>query len=281
MSAPSEPNREQAARWNASAGHAWAELQDVLDRMFAPIEARVVEAGFPGEGGRVLDVGCGAGATTLAMARRLGAAGRCLGVDLSERLVGVAAARARAAGLTSASFVAADAQTYPFEPAGFDAAISRFGVMFFDDPVGAFAAVRRAVRPDGKLAFAAWRSPAENPFMTTAIRAAAPLLPGLAAPDPEAPGQFAFARADRVRQILADAGWTEVDMRPLDVAAALSPPELAEYVTRMGPVGLALQGLDPPARMAVVEAVLPAFEPFLQAGAASFTMAVWLVTARA
>jgi len=281
MSASSQPNDQQAAHWNAAAGRTWVEMQERLDRLFAPIEARVVDEGFPGQGGAVLDIGCGAGATTLAMARRLGPGGRCVGVDISQPLVDAARRRAASEGLSGATFIAADAQTHAFEPAGFDAATSRFGVMFFSDPTAAFAGIRRAVRPGGRLVFAAWRSPAENPFMTAAARAAAPLLPDQPAPDPDAPGQFAFAREDRIRTILAGAGWREIEVQPFDVEAELSERDLTDYVMKMGPVGLALQELDPAARAPVAEAVLAAFAPFVRDGAARFTMACWLVKARA
>src|SRR5687768_9007215 len=146
MSTVQQPNRDQAAPWNDASGQVWVEMQGVLDQMLAPFEVMLVERGFPGAGGHVLDIGCGAGATTLAMARRLGPAGRCLGVDISAPLVTAARARTVAEGLTSAAFVQADAQTHAFEPDSFDAMISRFGVMFFDDPVAAFANIRRAAR---------------------------------------------------------------------------------------------------------------------------------------
>lgn len=281
MVGSSEPNRTQAAVWNAEAGGAWVEMQDLLDRLFAPVAARVLEAAFPGQGGRVLDIGCGAGATTLTMAARLGPAGSCIGVDISQPLIDAAARRAAAAGARSGRFFAADAQVHAFEEAAFDAAISRFGVMFFDDAVAAFRNIRRALRRDGKLAFAAWRSPAENPFMTVAARAAAPLLPGLPTTPPNAPGQFGFARADRIRRVLAEAGWSDVDVRALDVDAALELRELAIYAARMGPVGSALQALDEGARAPICEAVLRAFDPFVRDGAAHFSLACWLVTARA
>lgn len=281
MSEPSHPNIEQAEYWNATTGRTWVELQEILDEVLAPIADAVVDAGFPGVGGRVLDLGCGSGTTTLQMAQRLGEAGGCLGVDISQPLVDAAVRRAREAGISSAEFVAGDAQVHPFEPAGFDAAISRFGVMFFEDPAAAFANIRRALKPGGRLAFAAWRSPAQNPFMTTAAMAAGPLLPGFEPPDPEAPGQFAFARSDRVRQILTAAGWTDVEIEPLDEPASLGERELVSYVSRMGPVGLALQALDAPSRAPIIEAVLKAYAPFFQGGAAVFNLACWLVTARA
>jgi SAM-dependent methyltransferase len=276
-----EPNRSQAELWNTRAGNTWVELQDLIDRLFAPVEGAVVEAGFPGQGGSALDIGCGSGATTLAMARRLGPGGSCLGVDISAPLVEAARRRAAEEGLDRVEFVAADAQAYPFEAARFDAVISRFGVMFFDDPAAAFANIRRALRPDGRLAFVAWRSPAENPFMTAAGRAAAPFLPELPAYEPDAPGQFGFARADRVRQVLGDAGWSEAELRPLDIEVSLEERELAIYAERMGPVGLALQAMDEDARAPVREAVRRAFDPYVTDGAARFSLACWLVTARA
>ncbi|XXY49211.1 class I SAM-dependent methyltransferase [Sorangium sp. So ce269] len=281
MSEANQPNRDQAALWNEAGGPIWVEMQEVLDAVLAPFGAPLLEEGFPGEGGRVLDVGCGAGATALAMARRLGPTGLCLGVDISGPLVAAARARAAAEGLASAAFVQADAQTHRFEPDHFDAVISRFGVMFFDDPAAAFANIRSAARRSAKLTFVAWRSPAENPFMTTAARAAAPFLPHLPVPAPDAPGQFAFADRDRVQRILDASGWTDVDIRPIDVPSGVAEKDLLAYVTKLGPVGLALRDVDEPTRARTAEAVRAAFDPYVRDRAARFTAACWLVTARA
>ena len=183
MSEARQSNRDQAALWNEASGRTWVEMQHVLDRMLAPFAPLLVD-GVPADSARVLDVGCGAGATTLAMARRLGPRGHCLGVDISAPLVAAARARAVTDGVVSAEFLEADAQTHRCDPGSCDAVISRFGVMFFDDPVAAFANLRGAARRGAPLTFVAWRSPAENAFLTLAGRAAAPLLPGLRAPDP-------------------------------------------------------------------------------------------------
>lgn len=274
-------NRDQAALWNDAAGRNWAELQSMLDGMLAPFAEHLMAEGFPGEGKAVLDVGCGAGATTLAMARRLGPDGLALGVDISGPLVETARTRAEAEGLGSAGFVQADAQTYRFDAEMFDAVISRFGVMFFDDPPAAFANLRRATRRGGTLRFVAWRSPADNPFMVTAARAAAPFLPALPRPAPDAPGQFAFADEARVRAILDAAGWSNVSVRPLDLPTVVPEADLMTYVTRMGPVGLALPTMDPATRGQVTEALRAAFAPFIQGGSAQFTSACWSVTAQA
>ncbi|AKF09847.1 Methyltransferase [Sandaracinus amylolyticus] len=269
-------NQDQAALWNDASGKTWAEMQDVLDRMLAPFEPLLVDAAFPGEGKRVLDVGCGAGATTLAMAKRLGPRGHCLGVDISAPLIAAAEARA----IAPAVFLRADAQTHEFTPHDFDAVISRFGVMFFDDPVAAFTNIRRAARPHASLTFVAWRSPAENSFFTLAARAAAPFVP-LRAPDPDAPGQFAFADGARIRRILDASGWTSVDVRAVDVPTHIEEHDLIAYVTKLGPVGLALRDADETTRTRTTEALRAAYAPSLRDGAARFSAASWLVTARA
>jgi SAM-dependent methyltransferase len=281
MSDIQEANRDQIALWNNAGGPIWVEMQDVLDPMLAPFADLVVDNGFPGEGCRVLDIGCGAGATTLAMARRLGPAGQCLGVDISAPLLDAARAQGRWEGLTSAAFLQADAQTHAFDAGRFDAVISRFGVMFFDDPQAAFVNIRNAARRAAKLTFVAWRSPAENPFMTTAARAAAPFLPSLRTPPADAPGQFAFADGERVKRILNASGWSDVDVRAVDVPSSISEANLHAYVTRLGPVGLALRDADEATRARTTAAVSAAFKPYLANGEARFTIAAWLVSARA
>jgi SAM-dependent methyltransferase len=269
---------EQAARWNGPGGCAWVDLQDVLDRMYAPVEDLIVRAIPAGSGGRALDVGCGTGSTTLAVARRLGVSGRCTGVDISQPMV--AAARARAERENApAEFVCADAQSHPFASASFDTVVSRFGVMFFADPVRAFANLRRAAADGAALRFVAWRSPAQNPFMTTAERAAAPLLPALPPRREDAPGQFAFADGSRVHAILEASGWTGIDIRPIDVACVLPERDLVRHISRLGPVGLALQGADDRTRARVVEAIRPAFEPYVRGAEVHFVAACWMAEA--
>ncbi|MER6417930.1 class I SAM-dependent methyltransferase [Streptomyces sp. NPDC001137] len=271
---------DQAARWKGPGGNAWVELQTVLDEMFKPFEDLLVDAVADAHAGRVLDVGCGTGGVTLAVARRLAPAGRSVGVDISEPVIAAARARAEREG-APASFVLGDAQDHAFEPAAFDAVISRFGVMFFKDSVQAFANLRRAATDGALLRFIAWRDPAENPFMTTAERAAAPLLPDLPVRRPDEPGQFAFADADRVRGILAESGWAGIDIRPIDVPCALPENELVHYLTRLGPVGLALGRVDEQTRAHVTDTVRAAFDPFVQGTEVRFTAACWLVDAHA
>ncbi|WP_411851132.1 class I SAM-dependent methyltransferase [Stenotrophomonas sp. LGBM10] len=271
----------QHALWNGPAGQAWVQAQRLLDAMFAPL-ATVLAAAVPaGAAWQVLDVGCGTGAVSLAIADRLGTAGHCTGVDISAPMIDAARARADAADV-AATFLVADAQRHAFPSGRFDRIVSRFGVMFFDHPQQAFAALRDATRAHGTLHAIAWRGAAENPFMTTAERAAAPLL-ALPPRTPGGPGQFAFAERDAVAALLVASGWSDIRIEPLDVACQITRDDLTRYVALLGPVGQALRGPDVDAalRARVLAAMDVAFAPFIDGDTVTFTAACWALHARA
>jgi ubiquinone/menaquinone biosynthesis C-methylase UbiE len=270
---------EQAKLWNGSAGCAWVEAQAMLDRTLQPFENLLVEAVAASSARRVLDVGCGTGSTTRAAARVLGAKGHSVGIDISEQMIDAARMLA-AQDRSPTEFICADAQTYAFQPASFDLIVARFGTMFFTDPVAAFANLRRACAPGATTCSFVWRSPEENPFMTSAERAAAPLLPNLQPRRADAPGQFGFADARRVRAILEESGWTEIDIQPIDAVCTLPENELIRYGTRFGPVGVALRDADPHTRAQVSSAVRAAFDPYVHGAEVRFTASCWRVAAR-
>ena len=280
MSTTNYGDDEQRKLWNGPAGHAWVEGQATLDQMFLPFEQLLTQTVSAASARQVLDIGCGTGSTTFAVARVIRGQGQCTGIDISEPMLAAARQRAEREGVP-AHFIRGDAEFHPFSEASCDAIISRFGVMFFADPIHAFANLRRAAADHAALCLIAWRSPAENAFMTTAERAAAPLLPNLPPRRPDGPGQFAFANADRVRVILEKSGWTDIDISPLDVECTLPESELHRYVTRLGPVGLFLQDADQQTRTKVIDAVFPSFAPYIHGGEVRFTAACWMVGARA
>ena len=277
--AAAQTRDEQAKLWNGSAGCAWVEAQALLDRILQPFEDLLIAAVSASGARSVLDIGCGTGSTTRGIAKLLGASGNCVGVDISEQMIATARTLAEQQRVP-AKFICADAQTHSFEPAGFDTIMSRFGVMFFADPVRAFANLRNAASKEATLCFVAWRSPAENRFMTTAERAAASLLPNLPARRADAPGQFGFADARRVQSILAESGWRDIDIQPIDVACTLPENELSRYGARLGPVGIALREVEPRTRDQVVAVVRKAFEPYVHGDEVRFTACCWRVDAR-
>ena len=271
---------EQQKLWNSTAACAWVEAQPLLDQLLKPFGDLLVDGAAADRATAVLDVGCGTGATTIAAARRLGPGSRCVGIDISSPMIEFARTRARREG-SSAQFIVGDAEDFPFESSSFDVILSRFGTMFFGDFVQAFANLRRAAKPGGTLRSIVWRDPAENPFMTTAERAAAPFLPNIPPRDPDAPGQFALADRERVERILREGGWTDINITPIDVPCAFPAQALDSYMMRFGPLGQVLQDVDEPTRKRIIEAVRAAFDPFVHGPEVRFTAACWLATARA
>jgi len=193
---------------------AWAEVREPLELQLAPLGRRALEVLAPHPGESVLDIGCGGGETSLDLARAVAPDGTVVGIDLSAAVL--AFAQRAAKGCERVRFVQADAQMFPFEPASFDAAFSRFGVMFFADPTAAFINIRRSLRPNGRLAFVCWRALEENLLDILPLRAASAHLPPQPAHDPDAPGPFAFANPDRVRGILERAGFAEIEITARD-----------------------------------------------------------------
>lgn len=271
---------EQAKLWNGAAGRGWVEAQDLLDALFLPLEQLLANHAAESGAANVLDIGCGTGATTVAVARRLGASAACTGVDISAPMIEAARARAERENLP-ATFVCADAEAHPFAPARFDRIVSRFGVMFFADSVRAFRNLRSAAGPNAQLQVIAWRSPAENAFMTTAERAAAPLLPDIPPRRTDGPGQFAFADREKVQGILAASGWANIAVEPLDVACSFPARVLDVYLTRIGPLAQLLPELNAGLRDRVLATVRAAFAPYRDGDLIRFTASCWRIEAAA
>jgi SAM-dependent methyltransferase len=264
--------------WNGDAGRAWVDCRELLDNLFRPIELDIIAHVAALSPKSVLDVGCGTGATTLALARALGPATHCVGIDVSSPMIAVAEERAEVSSI-DARFIAADAANYAFTPGAFDVLVSRFGVMFFDEPVRAFKNLRSASERGAVLSFYAWRSPAENPFMTVAERAAGPLLPKLEPKSADAPGQFGFADRNRVRRILDESQWTKVEIQPVNYNLTLPVADLEPYYVKMGSVGRLLEMLEDGPRARIIDAMRPGFEEYVIGNAAEFEAACWHISA--
>ena len=277
-------NAAQIAYWNERAGETWARLQERIDANFAALTTLALDAAAPGPGERVIDIGCGCGATVLDLARRVGPTGRVLGVDVSEPMVVRARARIAVQALTQAQVQIADAATGLFRWGKADLMFSRFGVMFFAEPEAAFAHLRRQMRPEGRLLFACWRPLAENPWFTVPLEAGRRYLPPQPPADPEAPGPFAFADPERVRRILAAAGWRDIVARPqeapMQMAGAGDLEGATAFATSVGALARLLAEAEPETRRVVERAVREALRAHDEPGGITLTGAIWLVSAR-
>ncbi len=275
-------NADQTTYWNEAGGPAWVALQDILDWQLAPLSRAAVEALGPREGEHILDIGCGCGASSLELAWAIDPEGSVLGVDISAPMLEVARRRADKAGYPQLRFVLADAQTHPFEAGAFDCVFSRFGVMFFEDPATAFINIRKALRPGGRMAFVCWRAMADNPLMTLPMQAAASHFdaPPGPAPDPFAPGPFAFADGERLRGILQGAGFVDIGLRAhQEMIGARTVDDAMQTALKVGPLGRALAAF-PDKREAAMVSVREALTAYATPRGVLLPSATWIVTAR-
>jgi SAM-dependent methyltransferase len=272
-------NEDQIKFWNEAAGENWVQLQTTMDRNLSAPHDAIMAFAAPQTGMAVLDIGCGTGTTTLALADAVGADGSVTGLDISAPMLGLAKERAR--GRAHISFALADASAVDFR-GQYDLLFSRFGVMFFDDPSAAFTNLRRALKPGGRLAFVCWRTPPENAWASAPMAAAKPFLPEAPLPDPLAPGPFAFADQSRISGILDKSGFRDVRIEKFDGIMPMGRDlDLASAQTlKIGPLSRAIGEADDASREKIVAAVKGALGKFITPGGEiAPPVACWLVAA--
>ncbi|WGS02326.1 methyltransferase domain-containing protein [Bradyrhizobium sp. ISRA443] len=278
-----ERNADQIAYWNGPGGQRWAARQAAQDIVLKPVLDLLVDRAKPTAGERVLDVGCGSGASTNALANKVGPSGHVFGVDVSGPML----ERARQSTPQDApvDYALADATVYPFDPASFDLLTSRFGVMFFAEPAVSFANLRKALKRSARLAFACWKEPRENPFFMTSLQAVYKHVPKLPQLGPEDPGPFSFASEARVNRILGEAGFSGIAMEPcrleLDVAIGRGLDAAVQGALEIGPASRALEGHPDDVRAAAITSIREALTPFAKGDSVLLPAAIWIVTARA
>jgi SAM-dependent methyltransferase len=260
------PNADQSEFWNTEGGAKWVVYQDRLDTLMAGVAARLLARAAPGAGERVLEVGCGTGALAMALASAVAPSGSVVAVDISRQLLARARERAAAAGAGPIEFLEADAQTHAFAAGAFDLLVSRFGVMFFDDPVAAFANLGRALGPGGRAGFVAWAGMAGNPWFTIPLEAAVARLGAPPPPPPRAPGPLAFAEHAYVLDILGRAGFADAAAEEEEVTLELSGGVEAAAVlaSNLGPASRIVRemGGGPEDTSAIAQEITKAFAAY-------------------
>lgn len=278
-----EQNADQIAYWNGPGGQRWADRQQAQDVLLAPIADALIDRARPMPGERIIDVGCGSGATTIAFAQKVAPSGHVLGVDVSGPML--ARARQSAPRGLPINFELADATVFPFDPKSFDLLVSRFGVMFFAEPALSFANLRKALRSSGRLAFACWREPRENPFFMLPLQAVYKHAPKLPQQGPEDPGPFSFASEARVNRILGEAGFTGIEMEPcnfaLDMAIGRGLDVAVQSALEIGPSARALAEQPAEVVAAAAQSIREAFAPHVTGQTVALPASIWIVTASA
>lgn len=269
-------NEDQIEYWNDNAGVKWTEQQDVMDALLAPVTSLLMDAAAIVPGERILDIGCGTGETSLIA---MDAGADVTGVDVSEPMLELARSRANGRG----TLLLADASEYQAEE-GFDLIISRFGVMFFEDPVSAFINIKANLKPGGRMVFACWQSPKVNLWVMVPMAAIKPLLPDAPETDPHAPGPFAFADAERLKSILTEAGFEDVSMTSHSVEICLSQTggvdDAVYFSSQIGPASRALGEVDDNLKSRLLIALKKALAPHDDGGRVALPGGIWIVRAR-
>ena len=279
MSDAAERHRQQIAAWNGPLGAQWATDEARMERALRPVTEALLAAAGARLGETVLDIGCGCGGSSFAFADAVGATGRVIGADVSAPMLDVA--RAGAGAVANTDFVLADAAAHDFPVASVDLLTSRFGVMFFGDPDAAFGRMRPAMKPDGRVALAVWRSVAENPWVHVPLAAALTVLPDFPRPGPEDPGPFTFGDPARVTRILTAGGFTTPAFAKFDFSMRFpgEPCTAAAAIAALGQVSRALRNQPDNLRAAALDAIATAVDPYSSDGYVSLGAAIWLVTA--
>lgn len=255
-----------------------------MDVNLIPFGQEAMTATAPTIGERVIDIGCGIGDTSFEIARRVGPSGHVRGVDISEMLLAEAGARAASTTAKNVTFTCGDAQTHNFEPAALDIAFSRFGGMFFDDPIAAYRNIRSALKPGGRIAFICWQPAKDNEWISLSLDAVLKHLPSPPPSGPEDPGPLSFGDAERVMRILSGAGFSKIAIepfkRPFTVGGNLD--EAVAFLTQMGPASgvITRAEADDATRSRIAADLRDALAPYETGQGVALGSATWIVSAR-
>ena len=281
------PNADQIEFWNSAGGQNFVRHQNGLDAMLDAFGKRaMVKAGLSA-GDVVLDIGCGCGDTSIEMARRVGSTGEVVGVDISEMMLRRAEDRAAHAELTNAFFELADVEIDPLHRDSFDLAFSRFGIMFFNDPVAALRNVHKVLHDEGRLAFACWQTLDKSPWIALQMQAVMPLIPEDQRPPPaqeDAPGPFSFGDPDRLNETLSQAGFVNIEMEDFAPAVTLfglkDVEDVLDFALEVGPASAFFETMTEETKVLAREAVREAYAPYATEDGVVMKTAAWIVTAK-
>ena len=282
MASADEINSDMLGFWNEQGGRTWVERQAHTDATLTNVTDALVVFAAPAVGERVLDIGCGCGAPSLAFARAVGPSGRVVAMDISGPMPAEASARAKAAGITWVEWRQDDPAAMELEE--YDLLTSTFGNMFFGDPVVAFSNLRSAASPGARMAFVCWRSLAENPWMEVPMNAVAQHLPPQPKRSPHAPGMFAFSDPERVAEVLTKSGWAAPRMEKLDtdldIAAGRGLDEAVIQSTQIGAVNSWLRNQSEQLVAAATASLYEALKPHVHGASVRLPGAMWLVSSK-
>lgn len=281
---PTGPNGGEIEFWNGPQGQNWVKQNDLTDLMYDPFGTRAVEQADLKPGEWVLDIGCGCGKTTGALASKVAPGGHVTAVDVSVPMLEIAKSRMNEM-VDTVEFLSADAANYPFVPESHDVLFSQFGLMFFHNPESAFANFHRALRPGGRVSFVSWRLPQLNPWLMIPFEAVRGFVPDMPVPSPDVPSSpFTLAPEGRVRTLLEGAGFSDVHLEEFKAPTRMGQGDLETCLRFVAdfsnPVATALRRTDDTMAPQILDAVRDAVAPYHTGDTLELPASAWIVTAR-
>jgi len=278
----SEVNKNQRDFWSGKGGDIWVERQNAMDTMLSPLGEAALNKLNLNEGENVLDIGCGCGHTTLNIAKRISPDGQVTGLDISEPMLKRAKESANEMSISNASFNCVDVQTDDMGEEVYSAAFSRFGVMFFEDPVAAFCNISKSLITGASLSFVCWQSPALNPWQSLFIEAVKKYV-DLPSPPPRSPSPFAFMESEYVSSILEESNFQNIMIEGHEAEVNMFSgrslsDSVKDYISINPVVSGMLKDSTEQEKTEIINSAIEAFSPYYSAKGLMFPSATWLVT---
>ena len=276
------PNADMSEYWNGDGGKKWVDYQGKMEEGLKPFADAAIAAAALSPDEFVIDIGCGCGDTSFEIARRVGPKGHVHGLDISKPML--ERAKERSVGVKNTSFECGDAQTYSFKKDAFDIMLSRFGVMFFDDPANAFGNIRQSLKSGGRVAFICWRPVKDNEWVSLPLDVLANHLTLPAPPKPNDPGPFSFSDPERVSRILTSAGFVDISIEKTDIPFKIGGniDEGVQFLMELGPASKAIAETEPDetTKSHIADELRNVIKPFETEQGVAMNAATWIVTAR-
>ena len=278
----SEVNKNQRDFWSGKGGDIWVERQNAMDTMLSPLGEAALNKLNLNEGENVLDIGCGCGHTTLNIAKRISPDGQVTGLDISKPMLKRAKESANEMSISNASFNCVDVQTDDIGEEVYSAAFSRFGVMFFEDPIAAFRNINKSLITGASLSFVCWQSPALNPWQSLFIEAVKKYV-DLPSPPPRSPSPFAFMESEYVSSILEESNFQNIMIEGHEAEVNMFSgrslsDSVKDYISINPVVSGMLKDSTEQEKTEIINSAIEAFFPYYSAKGLMFPSATWLVT---
>ena len=274
-------NQDQKEFWNEKKGKIWVSLEKHIDKMLNPLGDHAIKILEPKDGEKILDVGCGTGSTTQNLSKLVGDSGLITGMDISEPILDFAKKQSNSKKINNINFILADAQNFQFLTKSYDAIFSRFGIMFFEDPIAAFKNIKKSLKNKGRLTFICWRKRDENDWITLSSNIASNFLELPPNANPKEPGPFAFEDSGYIEEILIKSGWKNITIKNhnQNIIVGETVNITAEFLSRMGPMSVPFENADQYTQRKVKEALKECYSKYNTSNGVEFNFSTWIVSA--